>query len=54
MELKVKVNDLVILGWIKGCGIEVGSSTYHCNNIEGNINAGPVTTFNEYALISEK
>ena len=35
---KVKVNDLVILGWIKGCGIEVGSSTYHCNNIEGNIN----------------
>ena len=50
---KVKVNDLVILGWIKGCGIEVGSSSYHCNDIEGNINAGSVTTFNEYALISE-
>ena len=42
----------VILSWIKGKGIEAGGSTYFHNQI-GNINGGPVTTFNEYTIVSE-
>jgi S-(hydroxymethyl)glutathione dehydrogenase/alcohol dehydrogenase len=48
---KVGVGDRVILTWIKGEGIDSGGCSYmhhgHC------INAGGVTTFNEYALVSE-
>lgn len=48
---KVKKGDKVILGWIKGDGINAKPATYHNqNNI---INSGNVTTFNEYSVVSE-
>ena len=50
---KVKDGDLVILGWIKGNGLDTGGLTYSCNHLPHDINAGSVTTFNEYALVSE-
>ena len=50
---KVRPGDLVILGWIKGSGLENGGVQYHCDCLPETINAGCVTTFNEYALVSE-
>ena len=43
--------DVVIAHWRKGEGIEAGPSVL--NSSIGPINAGPVTTFAEYSLISE-
>lgn len=48
---KVKPDDRVILTWIKGWGIEAGGCKYRKGNVV--INAGAVTTLNEYAVISE-
>ena len=49
---KVKPNDEVILGWIKGEGLEGGGTQY--KTADGLIiNSGSVTTFSEYAIISE-
>ena len=48
---KVKKNDAVVLGWIKGAGVEAGGCQYLHDS--KNINAGGVTTFNEYAVVSE-
>jgi S-(hydroxymethyl)glutathione dehydrogenase/alcohol dehydrogenase len=48
---KVKPSDNVILGWIKGNGIESQTPKYQFQNQI--VNAGPVTTFNNYAIISE-
>ncbi len=50
---KVCPGDLVILGWIKGSGLDAGGVKYRCSCMEQSINAGAVTTFNEYALVSE-
>jgi S-(hydroxymethyl)glutathione dehydrogenase / alcohol dehydrogenase len=50
---KVSPGDFVILGWIKGDGLESGGMQYHCDCLPQKINAGGVTTFNEYALVSE-
>ena len=50
---KVSPGDLVVLGWIKGSGLESGGAQYHCDGLAQTINAGGVTTFNEYALVSE-
>jgi S-(hydroxymethyl)glutathione dehydrogenase/alcohol dehydrogenase len=50
---KVKPNDLVVLGWIKGCGLDGGGVRYRCACMTQHVNAGAVTTFNEYALVSE-
>jgi S-(hydroxymethyl)glutathione dehydrogenase/alcohol dehydrogenase len=50
---KVKPGDLVVVGWIKGSGLEGGSVRYRCTCMPQAINAGSVTTFNEYALVSE-
>lgn len=50
---KVRPGDLVILGWIKSRGLEAGGVKYRCNCMDQPINAGAVTTFNEYALVSE-
>lgn len=47
----VKPGDLVVLHWRKGLGIEALPPVYHCNGQR--INAGWVTTFNEYAIVSE-
>ena len=48
---KVKKDDKVILSWIKGEGIESEVPKYKLKNKI--INAGFVTTFNEYAVVSE-
>mgnify|MGYP001290826826 CR=1 FL=1 len=50
---KVSPGELVILGWIKGSGLESSGMQYHCHCLPQKINAGGVTTFNEYALVSE-
>jgi len=50
---KVKTDDLVVLGWIKGSGLDGGGVRYRCVCMPQGINAGGVTTFNEYALVSE-
>lgn len=48
---KVAPGDYVILGWIKGAGIEAGGTRYRCEGMH--INAGAVTTFNDSAVVSE-
>jgi Zn-dependent alcohol dehydrogenase len=48
---KVKKLDHVILHWMKGTGIESDAPLYKLKNEV--INAGWVTTFNEYAVVSE-
>jgi len=50
---KVSKGDLVVLGWIKGSGLDGGGVKYRCHCLPQEINAGGVTTFNEYALVSE-
>lgn len=50
---KVKPDDLVVLGWIKGSGLDGGGVRYRCACMPQGVNAGGVTTFNEYALVSE-
>lgn len=47
----VKRGDLVVLHWRKGLGIE--APTPHFSHEGRRINAGSVTTFNEYAIVSE-
>ena len=48
----VKPGDKVVLHWRKGLGIESETPKYSSKNL-GHINAGWVTTFNEYAVVSE-
>lgn len=48
---KVNPGDWVILGWIKGSGVNASGAIYQHDGC--NINAGSVTTFNDYAVISE-
>jgi len=48
---KVAVDDLVVLGWIKGSGVECGGSQYGCDGRL--INSGAITTFSDHAVISE-
>ena len=47
----VKENDRVVLHWMKGNGIDAHPPHYFWNG--NRVNAGWVTTFNEYAIISE-
>jgi len=47
----VKTGDNVVLHWRKSNGIESGTPKYHWNGKP--LNAGWVTTFNEYAVVSE-
>ena len=49
---KVKKGDEIILGWIKGIGQNVSGTVYKDEN-KRTINAGSVTTFSEYAVVSE-
>lgn len=48
---KVAPGQSVVLGWIKGSGIDAGGARY----LHGGrtLNAGGVTTFNEFAVVSE-
>ncbi|MBI5195207.1 MAG: zinc-binding dehydrogenase [Nitrospirae bacterium] len=48
---KVKPGDNVILGWIKGEGIDAPGPRYKKGNIT--FNAGAITTFSNYSIISE-
>ena len=48
---KVKTAETVVMHWMKGSGIQSETPLYQCNGQR--INAGWVTTFNEYAVVSE-
>lgn len=48
---KVKPGDWVVLGWIKGYGLDGGGIKYTHGSRQ--INAGGVTTFNEKAVVAE-
>lgn len=48
---KVKKNDYVCLSWIKGRGLDALRSQYQLG--ARTINAGAVTTFSDYAVVSE-
>lgn len=48
---KVKPDEFVILSWIKGSGMNVPGSVYDWNGQK--VNAGAITTFMQYAVISE-
>ena len=50
--LKVNKGNKVCLSWIKGSGIDSGGVQYK-NEKGKKINAGPVNTFSEYAVVSE-
>ena len=47
----VKAGDKVVLHWRKGAGIESVPPAYAWNGAK--VNAGWITTFNEYAIVSE-
>ena len=47
----VKPDDLVVLHWRKGLGIEGAPPVYQWNGKK--LNAGWIATFNEYAIVSE-
>ena len=48
---KVAIGDEVILGWIKGEGIDAPGAKYYCGSKI--INSGAVTTFSNYTIASE-
>jgi len=48
----VNKDDKVVLHWRQGDGIQSPSPTYHSKSL-GTVNAGWVTTFNQYAVVSE-
>jgi len=48
---KVSPGDKVFLSWIKGAGLETGGCKIRRKNFF--INAGPITTFSNYSIISE-
>ena len=48
---KVKPKDEVILGWLKGKGIDAPGAKYMCGGQV--INSGAVTTFSNYTVVSE-
>ena len=48
---KVKDRDWVVIGWIKGKGLDAGGSQYKGKN--GIVNSGAVTTFSTYTVVSE-
>ena len=50
---RVKSADKVVLHWRKAAGIEALSPKYQGNLEPRTIGAGPVTTFNEWAVVSE-
>jgi len=48
---KVHRDQKVVLGWIRGQGLEANGIKYKGDH--GHVNAGGVTTFNEYAVVAE-
>ncbi len=49
---KVKENDRVVLSWIKSKGLETGGMKFQRKSGDL-INAGPITTFSNYTIVSE-
>lgn len=49
---KIKKNDKVILSWINSKGIDSEKPYYYSNKIK-KINAGSLTTFSNYSIVSE-
>jgi S-(hydroxymethyl)glutathione dehydrogenase/alcohol dehydrogenase len=49
---KVKIGDHVVLTWIKGDGLDAPSTIYQRSN-GSVVNSGAISTFMEYAVISE-
>ena len=47
----VAAGDTVVLHWRKGIGIDAEPARFSCNGEK--INAGSITTFSEYAIVSE-
>ncbi|MBR9791089.1 MAG: zinc-binding dehydrogenase [Gammaproteobacteria bacterium] len=47
----VKPQDKIVLSWLKGSGIDAGGSVY--DSPIGKLNAGAVTTFSNYSVVSE-
>ena len=47
----MKPGDDVILGWIKGEGLDAKGPIYQYGGAE--VNAGPVTTFSNYSIVAE-
>lgn len=50
---KVKKNDLVVLHWMKSNGSDAGGIKYESKDCTKSINAGQITTFSEYSIVSE-
>jgi S-(hydroxymethyl)glutathione dehydrogenase/alcohol dehydrogenase len=48
---KVCAGQAVVLTWIRGDGHDAGGSQFRCDGVT--LNAGGVTTFNDYAIVSE-
>ena len=48
---KISPGDKVFLSWIKGKGLESGGTTFKHKG--KTINAGPITTFSNYSVVSE-
>lgn len=48
---KLRAGDNVVLGWIKGAGVEAGGCQYRLGS--SLINSGAVTTFSDYTVVSE-
>lgn len=48
---KVKVDDHVVLSWLKGIGLETGGTKYASKY--GMVNSGPISTFMTLAVVSE-
>ena len=48
---KVRPRDQVVLSWIKSSGLEAEPPKYSHNGRA--INAGPITTFSNYSIVSE-
>ncbi len=49
--VKVKLEDHVVLSWIKGSGIDISSTIYKSQ--KGDVNSGAISTFMQYTVISE-
>jgi S-(hydroxymethyl)glutathione dehydrogenase/alcohol dehydrogenase len=48
---KLVEGDRIVLGWLKGEGLDAGGTVY--DSPIGKINSGAVTTFSEYTVVSE-
>ncbi len=50
---KVQIGDHIVLHWLKGSGMDAPTPIYHRKKNGERVNAGWITTFNEYAVVPE-